>query len=234
MFDSHRIMLAGATGLVGSEIMRVAAELPELRLIALTRRQSPMPRGAVMEMMVADPADWHEAIRAIAPHSVICALGTTRAKAGSAEAFRAVDHDLVLTVAQAARDAGAEGFVLISSVGANPHSQVEYLRVKGEVESALGKLRFKRSHILRPGLLKGTRIDDPRPLEGLAKLVSPVTDLLLRGGQRGLRSIDAHVLAEAALYFASSKMQGRFVHEHDAILRAARKLEREHDAGEAD
>lgn len=229
MFDSHRIMLAGATGLVGGEVMRVAAELPDLRLIALTRRQAPMPKGAVMEMMVADTEDWRDAIRAIAPHSVICALGTTRAKAGGEEEFRAVDYDLVMTVAEAAKEAGAEGFVLVSSVGANPHSQVEYLKVKGQVETAVGKLRFKRSHILRPGLLKGARHDDPRPMEGLAKLVSPVTDLLMRGGHRNLRSIDAHVLAEAALYFAHNKMQGRFVHEHDAILRAARKLEREHE-----
>lgn len=228
MFSEERVLLVGATGLIGREVMRLAAERPELRLAALTRREAPMPAGARMEMVVADPAQWREAVKAIAPRAVICALGTTRAKAGgSEEDFRAVDHDLVLAVAEAAKGAGAETFVLISSAGANRHSKLMYLRVKGEVEEALGKLRFRRSHVLRPGLLRGGRKGDFRPLEVLARLASPLTDLFLDGHRRVYRSIAARDVAEAALHFALSRQQGRFAHEHDAIVRAARQLERE-------
>ena len=62
MSDPRRVLLAGATGLVGSRVMELAIEQPWLRLVALSRREAPMPRGVRMEMLVADPAGWPEAI----------------------------------------------------------------------------------------------------------------------------------------------------------------------------
>ena len=176
-------------------------------------------------MMVAEPAGWPEAVATIAPHAVICSLGTTRRKAGSEKAFRAVDHDLVLHLAEAAKDAGVSHFVLVSSAGADAMSRTVYLRVKGEVESALAKLKFRRLDILRPGLLRGRRVHDRRPLERLAQLASPLADLLLHGNKRRYRSIDARTVAAAALQITREKAAGRFVHDNDSIARAARRLE---------
>jgi uncharacterized protein YbjT (DUF2867 family) len=83
-----------------------------------------MPKGARMEMLVADPAEWDQAVAAVAPDAVICALGTTWRKAGQDEAaFRAVDEDLVLAVAKAARAAEVSNFVFVSSVGAGTASR---------------------------------------------------------------------------------------------------------------
>jgi uncharacterized protein YbjT (DUF2867 family) len=224
MSDPRRVLLAGASGLVGTRVMQAVQAHPSLRLVALSRREVPIPRGSRMEMMVADPAGWPEAVAAIAPEAVLCALGTTRREAGSEDAFRAVDHDLVLQLAAAARDAGASHFVLVSSVGADALSKTFYLRVKGEVEAALAKLRFRRLDILRPGLLRGRRTGDRRPLERLAQLAAPLADLALHRSKRRYRSIDASVVAAAALQLTGEKAAGRFVHEHDAIVRAARRL----------
>lgn len=225
MSEQRRVLLAGASGLIGTGVMQAAPAHRAVRLVALTRREVPIPRGTKMEMMVADPAGWPEAIKAIAPEAVICALGTTRRKAGSEEAFRAVDHDLVVRLATAAKDAGASQFVLVSSVGADPLSKAFYLRVKGEAEAAVTKLKFRRLDILRPGLLRGARSGDRRPLERLAILASPLTDLLLHGARQRFRSVPARTVAAAALQLTSEKAAGRFVHEHDAIVRAARRSE---------
>jgi len=225
MFEPRPILLAGATGLVGTRAMQAVGRHRWLRLVALTRREAPIPRGVRMEMMVADPSGWPEAVAAIAPEAVICALGTTRRKAGSEAAFRAVDHDLVLALGTAAREAGVPNFVLVSSAGADVMSKAFYLRVKGEVEAALTGLRFRRLDILRPGLLRGPRTEDRRALERLAILASPLSDLLLYGERRRYRSIDARTVAAAALHYASEKAPGRFLHENDAIRRAARRLE---------
>jgi uncharacterized protein YbjT (DUF2867 family) len=225
MSDPRRVLLAGATGLVGTCTMQAAGAHPSLRLVALTRREVPIPRGTRMEMMVADPAGWPDAVKAIAPEAVICALGTTRRKAGSEEAFRAIDHDLVLRLATAAKEAGASHFVLVSSVGANAAGKSFYLRVKGEVEAAVTQLKFRRLDILRPGLLRGPRAGERRPLERLAMLASPLANLLLHGDKRRYRSIDARTVAAAALQLTREKAAGRFVHENDAIVRAARQLE---------
>ncbi len=225
MSDERRVLLAGATGLVGSRVMQVAIDHPWLRLIALTRREAPMPRGVRMEMLVADPTGWPEAVAAIAPEAVICALGTTIRKAGTEEAFRAVDHDLVLSLASAAREANVANFVLVSSAGADAHGKAFYLRVKGEIEAAVTKLKFRRLDILRPGLLRGSRPNGARPLEMLGRLASPLTDLLLHGDNRRFRSIDAKTVAEAAVQCAREKAQGRWLHDNDSIQRYARRLD---------
>ena len=225
MSERGPVLLVGATGLVGTSAMQAVGVHPSFRLVALSRREAPIPRGSRMEMMVADPAGWPEAVATIAPEAVICALGTTWRKTGSEAAFRAVDHDLVLALASAARKAEVASFVLVSSVGADPLAKAFYLRVKGEVEAAVTRLKFRRLDILRPGLLRGPRAHDRRPLERLAILASPLIDLVLHGDRRRYRSIDARTVAAAALQLTRERAAGRFVHENDAIVRAARRLE---------
>jgi uncharacterized protein YbjT (DUF2867 family) len=225
MSEVRRVLLVGATGLVGTRIMQACVGRSDLRLIALTRREAPMPQGARMEMLVADPAEWEQSLATVAPDAVICALGTTWRRAGRDEAaFRVVDQELVLRVARAAKAIGVSNFVLVSSVGADMASRTLYLRLKSEVETALRKLRFHRLDILRPGLLRGPRSGDRRPAERLAIILSPLLNLVLHGERRRLRAIDAGVVARAALEGAKEKARGTFVHEHDAILRLERRL----------
>jgi uncharacterized protein YbjT (DUF2867 family) len=116
-------------------------------------------------------------------------------------------------------------FVLVSSVGADMASRTIYLRVKGEVETALRKLRFYRLDILRPGLLRGPRPGDRRARERLAAVISPLANLFLHGARRPLRSIDARTVARAALAGAREKARGTFVHDNDGIHRLERRLD---------
>jgi uncharacterized protein YbjT (DUF2867 family) len=226
MSDTRRVLIVGATGLVGTRVMEQCVGRSDLRLIALTRREAPMPRGARMEMLVADPAEWATAIASVAPDARICALGTTWRKAGEDEAaFRAVDEGLVLTVARAAAAAGVKNFVVVSSVGAGTGGATLYLRVKGEVEAALRKLRFHRLDILRPGLLRGPRRGDRRLGERLAIWLSPLANLFLQGSRRRLRGIDARLVARAALQATKEKARGSFVHDYDAMRRLELRLD---------
>ncbi len=225
MSDPVRIALVGATGLVGSELMKLCVGRRDVRLVAVARREAPMPPGARMEMFVADPDKWGEVFEAVRPAALVCALGTTWKKAGRDEAaFRAVDQELVLATARAAREQGVANFVAVSSAGADARSKTFYLRVKGEVERELQALRFKRLDILRPGLLRGPRAGDRRIGERLAILASPLADLFLQGRFESYRSISAELVAKAALALAMRKAAGRFVHDNAAILRAAASL----------
>lgn len=222
--DPIRIVLVGATGLIGTTLIRRAVGRERYRLTAIARREAPLPTGARMEMLVADPAEWGQAIAAADAAVIVIALGTTWRASGKNEAvFRATDKDLVLACAQAANAAGVRHCIVVSSVGAAISSRGLYLRVKCEVEDALAKLRFERLDILRPGLLRGPRAER-RPAEKLAMLATPVIDNLLHGGLRQYRSVRATTMADAILQLAVEKPRGRFVHEHDAIVRAASKL----------
>ena len=49
--------------------------------------------------------------------------------------------------------------------------------------------------------------------------------MLLHGDNRRYRSIDARIVAAAAVQCAREKAPGRGLHDTDAILRAARRLE---------
>ena len=227
MSDQVRIALVGATGLVGRGIIEEAVGRADFRLLALARREVPVPKGATMDVVVADNAEWGGVLGRFKPEVLISALGTTIGKmGGDKDAFRAVDLDLVVDTARAALAHGVERCVAVSSVNADPRSKLFYPRVKGEAEQALMKLGFKRLDLLQPGLLRGRRTDDTRALERAAMIASPVTDLLMHGKHRAMRSIQARTVAQACLTFAHRKASGRFTHTHDALKLAAGELPR--------
>jgi uncharacterized protein YbjT (DUF2867 family) len=229
-----RIALVGATGLVGRKVIELSSAGDEARIVGIARREAPLPPGARMEMFVAETDKWAEVLEAVRPRALICALGTTMKKAGGdRDAFRAVDHDLVLATAQAARSAGVPNMVLVSAAGADARSKSFYMQVKGEAEEAVTKVGFKRLDILHPGLLRGERVDDLRLAERAAIIAAPLIDPLLSGTWERFRSIEADLVAEAALGLALRRAGGRFTHDNEAMRRAAREWRKVSEAGEA-
>ncbi|WP_120076627.1 NAD(P)H-binding protein [Aurantiacibacter odishensis] len=226
MSDPRRILLVGATGLIGRTIIARSPDIGGISLQGLARREIPFPPGVRMELVLAKSDEWPGIITQLEPDAIISALGTTRKKAGSDEAFREVDHDLVLEVGKAAKAAGVKNFVQVSSVGADPFSRNAYLKVKGEAEKDLRALKLRRLDILRPSLLRGQRQNDLRPLEKLGQVAAPLGDLFLQGSKAKYRSIKAIDVADAALACAMQKAGGQFVHEHDSIMRLIRDFRR--------
>ena len=164
-----RILVVGATGLVGRHVIaRALADDRITRLVAPTRR--PLAEHPKLDNPLVDfdrlpvDAEWWGV------DGVICALGTTRATAGSDEAFRRVDHDYPLAVAQLAHRHGATLFALNSSLGADATSRLLYPRTKGEVEAAIKAIGFASLTIVRPGLIGGNR-DEFRLGERIASVV---------------------------------------------------------------
>jgi oxidoreductase len=82
-----------------------------------------------------------------------CCLGSTRAKAGSAEAFFKIDFTYVHNIAKVLKDAGTRHFSYMSSQGADANSFMLYPKTKGQIENALNELGFERYSVFRPGLL---------------------------------------------------------------------------------
>ncbi|WP_228243140.1 NAD(P)H-binding protein [Porphyrobacter sp. GA68] len=217
MSDLARVVLVGATGLVGRAIVAEAARRNHGNLHILVRRRPEWLAAAPVPVFVEDPSRWDRVMEDIRPDVVICTLGTTWRKAGRDEqAFRAVDHQLVVATAKAAQQHGATGMVVVSAVGAKPASRSFYLRVKGEMERDLATLGFARLDILRPGLLHGTRQADFRLMERVAAILSPVTDRVLLGGARRYRSISARTVAQAALTLSQATEEGvRVFHNYE-------------------
>lgn len=177
--EGARVLLAGASGLVGRQALaQLLADPMVAEVRALVRRDmTPAemlgPRHAAVpgldklrickanfERLEAH-ADWFDV------DWVFCALGTTIRQAGSQAAFRQVDFDYPLQMAQLAKAQGARRFMLVSALGASARSKVFYSRTKGELEEAIKAIGFEHVSVARPSFLAGERTEH-RPGERIA------------------------------------------------------------------
>ncbi|MEP3227020.1 MAG: NAD(P)H-binding protein [Parasphingorhabdus sp.] len=216
------ILIVGATGLIGSLLVRqLVKDGCDEKLHLLVRKPLAGEFGAAHVHIVA-PEKWLDTIADIQAQRVVSCLGSTMKKAGSKEAFAAIDRDLVGAVGKAAKAAGAEQFVTISSTMANAEASGFYLKVKGQAEQLLRAENFDRLDIIRPGLLKGERTNDVRLGESLAIIASPLMDKLLRGSLRKYRSIAGEEVAMAVAALLKTEVAGAYIHENDAIWALAK------------
>lgn len=186
------------------------------RVTAIGRRPTGLADPKLAEV-TADFANLQPVLTGVEADDAFCCLGTTIRRAGSRDAFRAVDHGAVLAFAWAARQAGAERFFFVSAVGADPASRVFYNRVKGETEQALAVLGFGTLAVFRPSLLRGPRWEF-RLGEKLAAAGLWLVEPLFFGGWRRYRSIHAAVVARAILRCSFGRPGiGHIVFESDEI-----------------
>ena len=153
--DRARVALvAGATGLVGREILAaLLADKTYSTVHCVGRRNVELNHPKLIQHVVDFSA------LPTLPHVDDCfiALGTTIKVAGSQAAFRAIDLEAVEALAQAAHAQGVTKLGVVSAMGADPRSAIFYNRVKGEMETSLIRMGFGSLVIARPSLLDGHR-----------------------------------------------------------------------------
>jgi len=200
-------LVAGASGLVGAELVRVLVASGDYRrVIALSRRPLPIESPRLVNRILR-LENLESDLRGLACDDAYCCLGTTLRQAGSQQAFRAVDHDLVLRFARFAQAAGARTLVAVSAAGAAPEARSFYLQVKGETELALEALRFRALHLVQPSLLLGQR-RQWRTAEALGRAFMPLVNPLLLGRLERWRAISARTVAAAMRAAARSGRLG--------------------------
>ncbi len=203
----QRILLAGATGLTGEHLLDRLLNEPTVECVLAPTRK-PLAEHPRLDNPIGP-------LRTLLPQlsgdidTAFCCLGSTLKEAGSQEAFRAIDHDLVLAFAERARELGARHLLVISSLGANPQSNLFYCRTKGEMEEALQAQDWPQLTIARPSQLLGPRMEI-RPLE---RMTAPLSQLL-PGKYRG---IAACTLARALWRLALEDNDGVRIVESDEL-----------------
>ncbi|MFP3518275.1 oxidoreductase [Pseudomonas sp. SIMBA_077] len=203
----QHILLAGATGLTGELLLdRLLNEPTITRVLAPSRK--PLADHPHLENPVGDPAVFLPQLSG--PVEVaFCCLGTTIKQAGSEEAFRAVDHDMVVAFGKRALEMGAKHLIVISAIGADPKSSVFYNRVKGEMEQSLRAQNWPQLTIARPSLLIGERREE-RPAEKFVGTLSK----LIPGKYHGIPACE---LARALWRLALEEQSGVRVVESDEL-----------------
>jgi uncharacterized protein YbjT (DUF2867 family) len=219
----QRVAVAGATGLVGQALVDQLLGHPAApEVVALVRdplrisqrhhrlRVRVVDYGALAVTDADKPLD-----------ALLCALGTTIAKAGSQAAMRAVDHDAVLAAGRWALACGATTLGLVSSINADPAARLFYPRMKGEAERDWVALGAARTLVARPSLLRGDR-PEIRPVEAFFLRLAPVLDPMMVGRLRRYRSIAATDVAAALIAALSHSAPGVHRFESDQLETLAR------------
>lgn len=216
---SHLAFCVASNIAQGSHILTHLLSNPSVSSVAaFTRRELPNASDSpkLQTISSTDTSTWASLFpKSPAPKVFLSGLGTTKAAAGSVEAQRKIDLDLNYDLAKAAKDAGVDTYVLISSTGASAQSSFAYPKMKGELEDKVKALGFKHTVILRPGMILGTRTES-RPVEaairhfamGLGKISSGLVSPWAQDAE-----MIAKAAVEAGIQCAEGKREGEGVWE---------------------
>ena len=206
-------LVAGATGLIGNQVVDLLIADPAYnKIICLSRK--PLKHNIDKVKVIETDVDYlNDIAELIKADEVFCCLGTTMKKAKTKDAFKKVDFDYPLLLAQIAKQNGARGFHLVSALGASAKSSIFYNRIKGEIEEEISNIGFESFHIYRPSLLLGPRSEE-RSGESAAKIFFKLFGFLV---PRKYRPIDSLKVAKSMLYYSNSSLTGIAVHESQSM-----------------
>jgi len=192
-------MLAGATGLVGSQVLQRLLAEPRCSAVIAPGRRALGQAHAKLLNPVLDFASLPAGSEGWQVDAAICALGSTMKQAGSRAAFQQVDHGYPLAIARAVKAQGCEVFALNSAMGASARSWFFYSRVKGELEHDLQALGFRSLAFVRPGLIGGERAEHRAGEQLASRVLGTLAPVLPRAWRINPAARIAEVLVEAVL-----------------------------------
>jgi len=145
------ILLTGATGTVGSALLRrLTAEPEPVRCLVRDPRRLGDQRVRVQIALgdLADPASFRNALRGVGTVVHLAAAIRDQPRA-SIEELNAV---ATLRLVRAAERAGAQRFVFFSAMGASHHSRTRFFRAKALADQAVETSRLETT-VFRPSII---------------------------------------------------------------------------------
>ena len=152
-----RLVVVGATGMVGGYAVRYALEDPAVgRLTVIGRKTLGMSHPKLEEVLHRDFGDCSALTDALSGQdAVVFCLGTYTGSVSDA-ALRTITVDYTIEFARVLRHSSPEAaFSFLSGSGADPtgRSRLAFARYKGEAENALHAAGFPRVYIFRPAYI---------------------------------------------------------------------------------
>jgi uncharacterized protein YbjT (DUF2867 family) len=216
-----KAILLGATGLIGSLLLTKLLDTAAYEAVTVFVRRPITAHPKLKQIVLEDLSDMEQHAAAFdGMEDVFCALGTTIKTAGSQERFREVDYGYPVCAAQLAKEAGAQRYVIVTSMGADVKSKFFYNRVKGETEAAIRALQLPMVSIVRPSLLLGDRAEF-RSGERLTKVLSRSIAFVFSGRLLRYRPIEARDVAAIMFRVAQMYSPGTHIYENDQMHRMA-------------
>lgn len=206
-------LLVGATGLVGSELLQLLLTSNNYAHVRILVRNSvDIHHNKLGEHVINfDHLEQHADLFKV--DDVFCCLGTTIKKAKSQTAFKKIDVDIPLQIAQLAREQHVNQFSIITAIGADATSTIFYSRMKGQLENSLRNLNFPVLHIFRPSLLLGDR-KETRIGESLGTFFAKMFMFAFVGPLQKYTPISAQILASNMVNHSQQEKQGAHIYHY--------------------
>ncbi|WP_028979968.1 NAD(P)H-binding protein [Sporocytophaga myxococcoides] len=221
MKSQKTALVFGATGLVGTELVKVLNKDDRYNEIKIFGRHSSGFADGKVKEIITELSNKSLLVTEMTGDDIYCCLGTTIKKARTKEAFRKVDLGFPKLIAEVASAKNISKMIVISSIGASSHTSNFYLKTKGEMEEALNEILKDKVYFLRPSFLLGNR-SESRPGEQAGKFLMKLVGPLFRGKMKKYRAIEAHSVAEAMVYIANMSGE-KHVFESDEIVDLLKK-----------
>ena len=226
-----RILLFGATGMVGGGVLLECLAAPDVeRVVAVGRAAVPMQHPKLEQIVHADLFD----LAAIEPRlqpfdACFFCLGVSSFAMGEAD-YRRLTYDLTLGIAHVlARLNRTMTFVYVSGADTDGSEQGKtmWARVKGRTENSLQRLPFKAVFLFRPGAIqpvKGVRSKTRSyrilyallgPLLAIVKAVRPNAVITSEGVGLAMLEVARHGASKAVLEIADLKAIVRGLRSND-------------------
>lgn len=209
-------VLFGSTGLTGGCILDLLKYDSDFKSIIVVSRKNLTHSSNKISNKVIDFSDPVEIESCIKKDSIVFScIGTTQAQVkGDKKKYREIDFDITLNIANACKKLNAKKFLFISSGGANSSSSNFYLKLKGEIEDAVMKVKNNSIFILKPSLLLGRR-NNSRFIENIGQIIMPLFSILL---PESIKAIDATTVAKCMLELSKSDLSNLNIIENKEIL----------------
>ncbi|RKH13381.1 NAD-dependent epimerase/dehydratase family protein [Corallococcus sp. CA053C] len=153
-----KVILFGATGMVGQGVLRECLLDPEVeRVLAVGRKATGQQHAKLRELVHKDFTDFSSVEEELTGYDA-CFFCLGVSSAGMKEEdYHRVTYDFTLAAAKTLvkRNPGMT-FIYVSGTGTDSTEQGRsmWARVKGKTENALMKLPFKASFMFRPGIIQ--------------------------------------------------------------------------------
>ena len=209
-------VLFGSTGLTGGCILDLLKYDSDFKSIIVVSRKTLTHSSNKISNKVIDFSNPFEIESCIKQDSIVFScIGTTQAQVkGDKKKYREIDFDITLNIANACKKLNAKKFLFISSGGANSSSSNFYLKLKGEIEDAVMKVKNNSIFILKPSLLLGRR-NNSRFIENIGQIIMPLFSILL---PESIKAIDATTVAKCMLELSKSDLSDLNIIENKEIL----------------
>ena len=189
-----KVILTGATGLVGEGVLFSCLEHPDVKeVLMVNRRHYPTKHPKLRECIIPDFLQLDKFAAQLTGYDACFYCAGISSRGMNEAAYSYITYDTTLHFAKAL--VGLNPNMVFSHISgshtdSSEKGKIMWARVKGKAENALMKLPFKKVYNFRPGLMKPS--EGQKNVKGLYKIISglyPILSAIFPNNSSTLREV---------------------------------------------